>query len=113
VWGESNALLHLTQVRPDGIGDCPVAGGVVHEMLIMDDSPLEFDVDVNDTYSKERPLATMPPNILLTLPDLPRDIEYRFVGRRLILRDVRANIIIDEIPRALECTDCAPRSDEH
>jgi hypothetical protein len=79
---------------------------------IMDDGPHEFDVDVNDTYSKRRPLATMPPNILLTLPDLPPDIEYRFVGRHLILRDARANIIIDEIPYAIQCQDCVPKREE-
>ena len=79
---------------------------------MMDDGPAEFDVDVNDTYSKRRPLATMPPNILLTLPDLPRDIEYRFVGRHLILRDARANMIIDEIPFAFHCQDCVPKKDE-
>ena len=79
---------------------------------MMDDGPAEFDVDVNDTYSKRRSLATMPPNILLTLPDLPRDIEYRFVGRHLILRDARANIIIDEIPFAFQCQDCVPAKEE-
>jgi len=79
---------------------------------MMDDGPAEFDVDVNDTYSKRRSLATMPPNILLTLPDLPRDIEYRFVGRHLILRDARANMIIDEIPFAFHCQDCVPKKDE-
>ncbi len=77
---------------------------------IMEDGPPEFDVDINETYSKDRPLATMPPNILLLLPDLPRDIEYRFVGRHIILRDVRANIIIDEIKYALSCQDCLPKS---
>ncbi len=50
--------------------------------------------------------ATMPPKILLLLPDLPRDIEYRFVGRHLILLDVRANMIIDDIPYALRCRGC-------
>ena len=79
---------------------------------IMDDGPSEFDVDINDTYSKERPLATMPVNILLLLPDLPPDIEYRFVGRHFILRDVRANIIIDEIPFALTCENCVPDKDD-
>ena len=79
--------------------------------VIMDDSPSEFDVDINDTYSKQRALATMPPNILLTLPDLPRDMEYRFVGRHLILRDARANIIIDEVPHALQCRDCVPKGE--
>jgi hypothetical protein len=74
--------------------------------LIRDDGPAEFDVDVNDTYSKELSLATMPTNILLLLPELPPDMEYRFVGRHLILRDTRANLIIDEIPHALRCRGC-------
>ena len=80
--------------------------------LILDDGPSEFDVDVNDTYSKKRSLATMPTNLLLLLPDLPPDMEYRFVGRHLILRDVRANMIIDEIPYALRCEGCAMKSKE-
>ena len=37
---------------------------------IMDDNPGEFDVDVNDTYKKKYALATMPPKLLLLLPDL-------------------------------------------
>jgi hypothetical protein len=81
--------------------------------LLQDDSPPEFDVDVNETYIRETSLATMPPNILLLLPDLPPDMEYRFVGRHLILRDVRANLIIDEIPRALECDDCVFGVEDH
>ncbi len=73
---------------------------------IMEDGPGDVDIDVNDTYAKKHPLATMPPNLLLVLPDLPKDIEYRFVGRHLVLRDVRANIIIDEIPHAIRCNNC-------
>jgi hypothetical protein len=73
---------------------------------IMDDGPGEPDVDINETYSKEFSLATMPTNILLLLPELPPDMEYRFIGRHLVLRDVRANMIVDEIPRALHCHGC-------
>ena len=80
---------------------------------IMDDGPAEFDVDINHNYHKERPLSTMPANILLTLPDLPPGLEYRFVGRHLIIRDSRANIIIDEIPYALQCSNCKPEPEEH
>jgi hypothetical protein len=79
---------------------------------IMEDGPGEFDVDVNEAYPKERPLAMMPPNVLLQLPELPRDMEYRFVGRHLVLRDVRANMIVDEIPHAIECKDCVPPPEE-
>jgi hypothetical protein len=73
---------------------------------IMEDGPGDVDIDVNETYDKKHPLATMPPNLLLVLPDLPKDIEYRFIGRHLVLRDVRANIVIDEIPHAIRCRDC-------
>jgi hypothetical protein len=79
---------------------------------LMEDGPGEFDVDVSDTYSKKYALATMPPNLLLALPDLPKDLEYRFVGRHLILRDARANMIIDEIPYAIRCRDCVPEPEE-
>ena len=84
---------------------------------IMDDNPGEFDVDVNENYNKKHALATMPPNILLRLPDLPKDLQYRFVGRHLILYDGRANVIVDEIPYAIRCRDCVPdqedEDDEH
>jgi hypothetical protein len=80
--------------------------------LIMEDGPGEIDVDINETYSKEYPLATMPPKLLLLLPDLPKDLEYRFVGRHLVLRDARANIVIDEIPFAIRCRDCVPDREE-
>jgi hypothetical protein len=73
---------------------------------IMDDGPGEFDVDINDTYSKKRSLGTVPPKLLLILPELVPDLQYRFVGRHLIIFDPRANIIVDEIPHALNCRDC-------
>ena len=40
----------------------------------------------------------MPPSILLNLPKLPEELEYRFVGPHLILHDVNANLIVDFIP---------------
>jgi hypothetical protein len=54
----------------------------------------------------------MPANLLAALPDLPPDLEYRFVGRHLILRDARANMIIDEVPHAIRCKDCMPEPEE-
>ena len=43
----------------------------------------------------------MPPNILAAMPALPKDIEYRFIEKHLILRDARANLIIDYVPNAI------------
>jgi hypothetical protein len=79
---------------------------------IMDDNPGEFRFRLNDTYPKDRPLSTVPPNLLALLPALADDVEYRFVGRNLILRDTRANIVIDTIPYALQCSDCSDEDDE-
>ena len=58
-------------------------------------------VDVNDAYPSSIPLATVPPRLLGQLPRLPEELEYRFVGNRLILRDVDANLVVDFIDNAL------------
>ena len=46
-------------------------------------------------------LATMPPSLLVVLPQLPKELEYRILGRHLVLRDVDASIILDYIPAAV------------
>ena len=46
-------------------------------------------------------LATMPPSLLVVLPQLPKELEYRILGRYLILRDVDASLILDYIPAAV------------
>jgi len=56
---------------------------------------------VNAVYPEGVPLSTVPPTLLLRLPTLPETVEYRFVGKAIVLRDVRANIIVDYIPNAL------------
>jgi hypothetical protein len=68
---------------------------------IKDDNPGNMPFKVNGPYPSKEPLSTMPPNVLASLPPLPKDIEYRFVNKHLILRDVRANLIIDYIPNAI------------
>lgn len=77
--------------------------------VIMGDNPGEFSFKVNGTYPKHKSVSTIPATLLQLLPALEDDVEYRFVGRHLILRDTRANIIIDEIPFALTCRDCDKR----
>jgi hypothetical protein len=51
-------------------------------------------VRINERYPTA-PLQTMPPSLLLNLPPLPPELEYRLVGRDLILRDIGANLIVD------------------
>ena len=63
--------------------------------------PKAVPVKVNARYPDEQPLPTMPPNLLANLPKLPEELEYRIVGKDLILRDVPANLIVDFIPAAI------------
>jgi hypothetical protein len=62
---------------------------LVHEL------PRNIKVDVNTLYPTTLPLITFPAALLNKLPDLPPELEYRIVGRHLILRDVKANLIVD------------------
>ena len=55
-------------------------------------------LDVNQSYPDGVPLQSMPPSLLLNLPTLPKELEYRFVGLELVLRDIPANLIVDVIP---------------
>lgn len=52
---------------------------------------------VNAVYPEKAPVSTMPPTMLLRLPPLPDELNYRFVGRHLILHDTHADLIVDFI----------------
>ena len=69
---------------------------------IMDDNPGALSNQINGDYPEGEPLSTVPPNILVVLPRLPEDIQYRFLGRNLILLDTRASVILDRIPLAIQ-----------
>jgi hypothetical protein len=69
--------------------------------VIQDDNPGQIPFKVNGPYPDKEPLSTVPANVLATLPPLPKDIDYRFVGKHLILRDARANLVIDYISNAI------------
>lgn len=64
-------------------------------------APGSFAIKVNATYPESQPLPTVPANVLASLPRLPEGLEYRIVGRTLILRDVDANLVVDFIPNAI------------
>lgn len=56
---------------------------------------------VNGDYPENLPLATVPPLILARLQPLPDSLEYRFMGRDLILYDAKTNLIIDVVHEAV------------
>lgn len=67
-------------------------------------NPQKVVLRVNAKYPDDAPVSTVPPGLLLRLPSLPEEVEYRFVGRYLIIHDAKANLIVDFLP------DTAPAS---
>lgn len=68
---------------------------------IMDENVKSLALKVNQRYPDAIPRTTMPPDVLKALPELPEEMEYRFVGDQLILLDQHAHLIPDFIPDAL------------
>lgn len=62
---------------------------------ILDENPGGKAPAINEPYPTSIPLSTMPPPILAALPRLPKGLEFRFLGPRLILLDTEADLIVD------------------
>ena len=56
---------------------------------------------VNYPYPESKELTEMPPTLLLKLPQLPKEVKYRFVGRNMLLVDRDNNLIIDYMTNVL------------
>lgn len=56
---------------------------------------------VNAIYPPSKELVEMSPALLLALPQLPKQLRYRFVGRNLLLVDRENDLIIDYMTKAL------------
>ena len=82
--------------------------GAAVRAILLDDgnpkpagSPTPVAIAVNAPYPAGAPLSTVPPSLLSKFPSLPEELDYRFVGRSLILRDTKANVIVDILPDAI------------
>ncbi len=58
-------------------------------------------VKINAPYPESAELVEMSPTLLLSLPQLPKSLRYRFVGRNLVLMDRDNALIIDYMTNAL------------
>ena len=56
---------------------------------------------VNYPYPESQELLEMPPTLLLRLPQLPKQLRYRFVRNNLLLVDRENGLIIDYMTNAL------------
>ena len=56
---------------------------------------------VNQPYPESQEMLEMPPTLLLRLPQLPKQMRYRYVGRNMLLMDRENGLIVDFMPDAL------------
>lgn len=55
---------------------------------------------VNMTWPEPVPFSFVPPQLIASLPPLPAELQYRIIGRSLVLWDHHANLIVDFLPGA-------------
>lgn len=75
--------------------------GAALKASIMDENPGPLKLTVNSRYPDTIPLSTVPPQVLQGLPTLPEELEFRFIGRHLILMDEHAHLIVDLMENVL------------
>ena len=56
---------------------------------------------VNQPYAENAEFSEMPATLLAKLPQVPKEVRYRFVGRNMLLVDRESNVIIYFMPDAL------------
>ncbi|HEY6972603.1 MAG TPA: hypothetical protein VJA94_25560 [Candidatus Angelobacter sp.] len=61
----------------------------------------EEELKPNDVYPEGAEYMVMPSTILLHVPELPPELEYRIVNKDLIIRDREANLIVDILRNAV------------
>lgn len=59
-----------------------------------------LSLEVNQEYPQTSAMQSTPPTLLANLPKLPPELEYRIVGRELVLLDTKSNLIVDLLPDA-------------
>jgi len=68
---------------------------------IKDEDTRGVRLAINGRYPESLPVSSVPPQVLLLLPRLPEELQYRFVDDQLVLMDVHANIVVDFIEKAI------------
>jgi hypothetical protein len=91
----------LKSVRPEVRADASVKEATKQGNPTEETPAVAVPVKVNAPYPEKASASTVPPAVLQQLPRLPKQLDFRFVGRHLILRDAEAGIILDYIANAL------------
>ena len=106
-----------SQLRPNAkqgdLFSAPVAAEIQKEIKAMFDSPQrdllidELAEQANTPANTPKPTINqrlvaprVPPRLMEVLPPLPKQLEYDFTDRSLVLRDIDADLVIDFVPEA-------------
>lgn len=73
----------------------------IRKVVLDKESNIPVPLKVNYPYPEPKEFVTMEPKVLLKLPQLPKQLKYRYVGRNLFLIDTDNNLIIDYMLDAL------------
>ena len=63
----------------------------------MQDVPSTLALRVHTQWPPNAARATVPGRLLKNLPPLPEGLEYRFIGRHLVIVDIGADLIVDYV----------------
>lgn len=73
----------------------------LRKTVLVDAEVKSLPLRVNYPYPESQEQLEMPPTLLLKLPQLPKQIRYRFVGRNMLLIDRENGLIIDFMTNAV------------
>jgi hypothetical protein len=107
-----------TRLRPNAKqGDlftAPTSAAIKHQLenafaserkdLILDELAEQNTTPANaaqPTINQQLKAPRLPPRLIELLPPLPKQLEYDFVGRTIVLRDIDADVVVDYLPDAL------------
>jgi ABC-type transporter MlaC component len=73
----------------------------IRKVVLDKETNIPVPLKVNYPYPDPKEFVEMPATLLLKLPQLPKEVKYRYVGRNLMLVDTDNNLIIDYMLDAL------------
>lgn len=73
----------------------------LREKVVVEAETKAVPLRVNYPYPESEELLDMPPTLLLRLPQLPKQVKYRFVSKNLLLVDRENGLIIDYMLNAV------------
>jgi len=73
----------------------------LRETVLKESETKAVPIRINYAYPESQELLEMPATLLLRLPQLPKQLRFRFVGRNMMLVDRENGLIIDFMTNAI------------